>query len=546
FCRRQSSRLDKGITIDDYEMVWDPRSDRWFFTHLLADWYNRWQKVYDRSSGNHCHHIDFNRHNNNPTNIQRLPENEHLALHRKHIARTLHQPEVVAKGRATRRTLAFRQQMSRRMLHPETRVKLSRNARKQWQDEGYKAFMQEKWRDFYNSNEEYQAANKAQLDHAQREYWSDESHRQMQAERTRLYFIAHPEARQEASRKAIEQWQDAELIEWRRQQTSIQWTPEFRQKRKAALHNTYYNKTIAALKGIHTEHGFVNLEVYQQYRLETRDKSLLRFDTFCQRYFDNQPLRAVEAVQNYNHRVVAIEPLTERIDVYDLEVPGTHNFALAAGVFVHNSAKQGRDRHFQAILPLRGKIMNTERARLDKILDNNEIKAMISALGTGIHEDFNLAKLRYERIIIMCDADQDGAHIRTLLLTFFYRHMLPLIQDGHLYIAQPPIYLLRQGKDQRYIYPTAGVTEQQLLEKSLRAFKDPSRVVVQRYKGLGEMNPEQLWETTMNPENRTLLKVTIDDAAEADKVFDMLMGSSVPPRRRFIQTNARLVKNLDI
>lgn len=210
------------------------------------------------------------------------------------------------------------------------------------------------------------------------------------------------------------------------------------------------------------------------------------------------------------------------------------------------SAKQGRDRHFQAILPLRGKILNTERARLDKILDNNEVKAIIAALGAGIHEDFNVDKLRYNRIIIMTDADVDGSHIRTLLLTFFYRHMLPLIQEGHLYIAQPPIYLLKQGKEQRYVYPSAGMTEQQLLERALNNFKNPDKVSVQRYKGLGEMNPDQLWETTMNPATRTLLQVTIEDAAEADKIFDMLMGSAVPPRRRFIQTNARQVKNLDI
>lgn len=219
---------------------------------------------------------------------------------------------------------------------------------------------------------------------------------------------------------------------------------------------------------------------------------------------------------------------------------------IVEGDSAGGTAKQGRDRHFQAVLPLRGKILNTERARLDKMLDNNEIKALISALGTGISDDFAIERLRYGRVIIMTDADVDGSHIRTLLLTFFFRHMRPLVEAGNLYIAQPPIYRIRNGKDFEYIYNEAGLHEQELLAKALKRYKNPERVQVQRYKGLGEMNADQLWETTMNPEGRTLLQVTIEDAAEADRVFDMLMGSAVPPRRRFIQTHAKRVRNLDI
>ena len=253
---------------------------------------------------------------------------------------------------------------------------------------------------------------------------------------------------------------------------------------------------------------------------------------------ENECWLSQEEAAPYNHKVVEVVAMAMKMDVYDLEVPGTHNFALASGVFVHNSAKQGRNREFQAILPLRGKILNVEKARMDKILKNNEIRNLITALGGGVGNDYDLTKIRYHQVIIMTDADVDGAHIRTLLLTLFYRYMKPLVEQGHVYAAQPPLFKVYKGQKEVYCYTEAEMA------KAVEAMGKGTQV--QRYKGLGEMNPHQLWETTMDPSKRLLKQVTIEDAVKADELFNILMGDAVEPRREFIMAHAGEVENLDV
>jgi DNA gyrase subunit B len=213
---------------------------------------------------------------------------------------------------------------------------------------------------------------------------------------------------------------------------------------------------------------------------------------------------------------------------------------IVEGDSAGGNAKLGRDSKTQAILPLRGKILNVEKSRLDKIFENNEIRSIITALGTGIGEEFDINKLRYYKIIIMTDADVDGSHIRALLLTFFYRYFRSLIEKGHIYIAQPPLYKVEYNRKIEYAYSDAQ------LKEILKNYNEQQKPIIQRYKGLGEMNPEQLWETTMDIGNRTLLKVNIEDAIIADQTFNILMGSEIEPRREFIEQNARYVQNLDV
>lgn len=557
---RQHSKLGGRITIDGYEMVYDPTEKYWRFTHLLSDKFNQDRNLYEKHQGDHIHHRDFNKLNNNPDNLISLSKEVHLELHRQHIGVTLHTDEAKEKARKAHTNPDYRAKMSEIMSRPVMKKMLSSRAKKQWENEDYKAFMLDKFLDFYHSNAEFQKKTIERLNKAQSEYWSKDSNREQQANRVKKFFSENPEAKILLSELAKEQWQDSELLAWRSETTKQQWTPEFRNQRKLAYDETYLNKMLKALHRIYSETGTVDMERYEEIRKETSDRSLIRPETVARRFFENDIEALKEAAIHYNHSVVSVEHLSRTMDVYDFEVPDTNNFALSSGVFVHNSAKMGRDRKTQAILPLRGKILNVERARIDKMLASEQIKNLVVALGTAIGDVFDVSKLRYHKLIIATDADVDGAHIRTLLLTLFFRHFRPLVDGGFVYIAQPPLYKIQKGKETHFAYTDAekfaivGVEEpenepsdvvEDESEEVEESTKKSTKFRIQRYKGLGEMNAEELWDTTMNPEKRLLKQVTVDDAADADRIFEILMGTDVSNRKSFIQSNARSA-NLDV
>jgi len=578
---RKHSEIGGRITIDGYEMVLNSKDMKWIFTHLLADKYNLDSGAYIESEGFHKHHIDFNKLNNNPDNIIRMAKDEHLKYHRELAHLTLHTEETKEKCRKIHQTPEFRERIRKVFSSLGMKKMLSERAKKQWGNQQYKEYMVKKFLEFYHNNSEYREKNNKLLNKLQKLYWGDDSNRKKQSERIREYFESNPDKKGYLSTIAKEQWNDRDLRKWRSGMTKKQWTDEFREKRKKAYDQTYLRKALEVLSMIYKDSQKINKEAYNNIRKQRGDRSIISIDTICYRFFGGDKNKLEKAVVNYNHKVKAVIPMKTKMDVYDLEVSQTHNFALASGVFVHNSAKQGRNRNFQAILPLRGKILNVEKARLDRMLASNEVKALIIALGTAIGDQMDISKLRYGRIIIMTDADVDGAHIRTLLLTLFYRYFEELITKGHLYIAQPPLYKIQKGKEAHYAYTDADkeeilsnfgvskveedikVEEAGEGEKEERAIEENrpdgeqeegkekeetkvKGVMIQRYKGLGEMNPEQLWETTMDQENRVLYQVNVEDAEKANEIFNIFMGDDVLPRKRFIQAHAKSVKNLDV
>lgn len=530
---KKISKIGGRITIDGYEMVFN-KNRKWVFTHMLADEYNLDKGTYSIKQGDARHHINFNKRDNNPTNIIRLPKEEHILFHTEHLSKTIHRQDIKEKAAKAHQIPEYRKKMSDWAKMPEVNKLIRQNSKKQWQDEEYKEYMTKKFKEFYESNEEYRLKNNKLLNKEQKKYWANPQNRAKASEKVKRFFEKNPDAKEYLSGLAKEQWKDEALIIWRRQKTNEQWTPEFREQRKKAYDKTYYNKTISLMKVVLEKDG--NLDNFDVIRVKNKDKSILSMKTFCERFFGNNPTDMLESIKNYNHKIKRIEWLNQKNDVYDIEVPNTHNFALASGVFVHNSAKMGRDRNIQAILPLKGKILNVEKSSPARSLSNEEIANLITAIGTGVGENFDINNLRYDKIILMSDADVDGEHIKTLLLTFFYRFMPQLIENSHVYAALPPLYRIRKGNKDQYVY------SDEELKKEIGG-SDSGNVT--RFKGLGEMSSTQLWDTTMNPKTRKIKKIFIEDAVEADRVFSMLMGDDVQARKVFIQENAKEA-NLDI
>ncbi|HBE90061.1 MAG TPA: DNA topoisomerase (ATP-hydrolyzing) subunit B [Candidatus Andersenbacteria bacterium] len=573
-----------------YEMVWMNGRQEWNHTHHLSDRYNLVTKKYTTRNGEMRHHVDLEKTNNDPRNIRRMTKAAHLNLHAK---------------LATDRFKKLWQDPDYRAQ----KIKQARQtAKRQWQNPSYCAYMSTRAKEQRRSIVMTQAVLQGfqkwfkQLTPAQYSaycqrsqdffstYWASKQHRQKQSQRTTRYFKDYPQAKEHNRKKAREEWANPKLRAWRSQATIKQWqndkyrlqhsqavkkwwqlNPDHAEKLRQARTRTWNNitkrnriinglskwrqETSTAVKAAKIKEGkkiksliLINKvlntpnpkSAHKKLRSQSSPTSI-SYERLLAEYYHNDERAMLEAAKNINCKVLKVRTISQQEDVYDLSVERYHNFALAAGVFVHNSAKSGRDRMFQAILPLRGKILNVERARLDKMLANNEIKALIIAMGTGISEEFSVDKLRYHRIIIATDADVDGSHIRTLLLTLFFRYFQPLIDGGYLYIAQPPLYKVESGKKVQYVY-----TDEQK-EKIVNQYKQADKTVnIQRYKGLGEMNPQELWDTTMDPATRVLKQVTIKDAEDADHIFDVLMGNEVAPRKRWIQTHAKTVANLDI
>jgi DNA gyrase subunit B len=532
-----------------YEQVFDNAKNKWVYSHLLADQWNLKNNVYEKLSGIGQriirHHKDFVELNNAPTNIVQMGWDDHIKLHQEAIKKVLFVPEVRAlalkNSKTTMKSKKFRDEQRERMMSHESWDLFRKRGLEVAQTEENIAARKAGFQRWCQENPEKVEEFRKNATKVIQEYWSKEENREAQSLRTTAFFENNPEAKVKAREVAKEQWGDEELKKWRAEETKKQWTPEFRVQRKAALAKTYYNKTIATLKLFCDEKGDVNIDAYHASEAYQANRTHLKWESFVSRYFETEE-QAKQAVALFNHKVVSVTPLDYTADVYDIEVPNTHNFATDAGVFIHNSAKMGRDRKIQAILPLRGKLLNTWSVETEK-LDSKTIEDIIIAVGVEPHswgDAVNFENLRYGKIIIMSDADVDGRHIQVLILTLFLRHFPELVRRGHVYLAQPPLFRVdaphskRQKNPMRKIYALDQGELDDILKRLGKEGIDESQLTINRFKGLGEMNADQLCETTMQISTRRLVQpeLTEETWKQVTETFDMMMNEKNASLRR--------------
>lgn len=581
---RSLSSKAAGDKLDGYERVWMNDRDEWVHTHYLADSYNLRHGLDSTDNGNVRHHVDVNKRNNDPRNIRRMTWEGHAALHAAMMGDHVHEGYrawLSAGG------LEFKSAMlSAQWQDPEFRAACLTRLAELNADPAFRERIEQGFQDWYAAlTADEKATYAEQMRQRQAEYWAYPEHRAAAAERVRAFF-ADPARRAEWSERSRVQWADEDLRAWRSLATTEQFSdPAERERQRAAVvawheqnpdfgrqHSAYMKerlndpsnghlakvqegraryvatvprvervaqqnegRRIAALKRVAELASVPDAELadaYNEMRMRVA-RTGLRFDRLLEAY-DGEIGRLREAASLVNHHVLTVEPLPETADVYDLTVDGYHNFALDAGVFVHNSARMARVSEYQALLPLRGKILNVQKANLADTLRNAEIASIVQVLGAGTGRTFDLPAMRYGRVILMADADVDGSHIRTLLITLFAKYMRPVIEDGRLYAAMPPLHkLTTKGRNSETIFT---FTQREMETKLSELEKAGKQVVtpVPRFKGLGEMDADELWHTTMNPATRSVRRITLTDVEAAEQTLELLMGEKVEPRRNWL------------
>jgi DNA gyrase subunit B len=588
---RSVSAKSAGDKLDGYERVWMNDRDEWVYTHYLADAYNLRQGTDSIANDAVRHHVDVNKRNNDPRNLRRMTWEDHAALHAAMMGDHVRDGyrAWLANGGVTFKS-AF---MSAQWQDPAFREACLARLAALNTDPSFRTRIEQGFQDWYTAlSDADRRAYADRMRERQAQYWAHPEHRAAAAERVRAFF-ADPERRAEWSARSREQWADEDLRAWRSAMTTAQFAdpaererqrdaivdwhpahPEFGERHSRRMKDrmadpatdhlarvqagrAHYvasvpraervarqvdGRRVAALKRLAAFLAMPNDELAQAYEAERLRvaRTGLRFDRLLDCY-DGDHDRLRRASAQVNHRVVAVTPLAEAENVYDLTVDGYHNFALEAGVFVHNSARMARVSEYQALLPLRGKILNVQKASLADTLRNVEIASIVQVLGAGTGRTFDLPAMRYGRVILMADADVDGSHIRTLLITLFAKYMRPVIEDGRLYAAMPPLHkIVTRGRNPETIFT---FTQREMETRVAALVKAGKQVVtpVPRFKGLGEMDADELWETTMNPATRSVRRITMDDVDEAETALELLMGEKVEPRRNWLVESAARV-----